>query len=217
MSEHGPHYRLNQMSVLVVDDNPTTLTQLGELLSPYYQVRIASNGRRALEMVESGNVPDIILLDIMMPGMDGYTFLRTLRNNPEHRDIPVIFVTAIDENQNEETGLALGAVDFLHKPVNPALLLARMKLYLTIMAERNALVREIEFLHQEIAKHVAENGELKAAGQEALSAIETALTARGHSDPVEDLESNTFPVPIALDSSGQGWKAHRHGGSPLPR
>ena len=91
-----PHAPAPQPTVLVVDDTPANLTVLGELLSQHYRVRVANSGHRALAAAASQPRPDIILLDIMMPGMDGYTVIQRLKADPALRDIPVIFVTAMD-------------------------------------------------------------------------------------------------------------------------
>jgi putative two-component system response regulator len=160
------------MTVLLVDDSLANLTIFGEVLQPYYNVRVANSGQRALEVVDTDPVPDMILLDVMMPHMDGYAVLQSLRDNPRHRDIPVIFVTAVDENENEEFGLALGAVDFISKPIKPALLLARVKTHLTIKTEHDVLVRQIEFLQEEIARYVAENKQLTRDNLDALKTME---------------------------------------------
>lgn len=172
MSIHLDAHGQPRMTVLLVDDSLANLTIFGEVLQPYYNVRVANSGQRALEVVDTDPVPDIILLDVMMPHMDGYAVLQSLRDNPKHRDIPVIFVTAVDENENEEFGLALGAVDFISKPIKPALLLARVKTHLTIKTEHDVLVRQIEFLHEEIARYVAENKQLTRDNLDALKTME---------------------------------------------
>ena len=92
-------------TVLVVDDTRENLTVIGQLLRPYYHVRVANSGRRALQVAHTQPVPDIILLDVMMPEMEGYEVLAALRAAPETREIPVIFVTALDAIADEERGL----------------------------------------------------------------------------------------------------------------
>ena len=98
-------------TILIVDDTPENLSVLGELLQPTYRVRAANSGKRALQIARSTPHPDLILLDVMMPGMDGHAVLQKLRSQAETRDIPVIFVTALDSTHDEETGLHEGDVD----------------------------------------------------------------------------------------------------------
>ena len=106
-------------TILIVDDEPTNLSILSTLLRPDYQVRAANSGESALRVAASEPRPDLLLLDVMMPGMDGYTVLGRLRENPATADIPVIFLTALADDSDEERGLQLGAVDFISKPIKP--------------------------------------------------------------------------------------------------
>lgn len=114
-------------TILIVDDTPENLSVLGELLQPTYRVRAANSGRRALQIAHSSPRPDLILLDVMMPEMDGYAVLNALRADPETRAIPVIFVTAMDSISDEERGLDCGAVDYITKPIRPSIVLARVR------------------------------------------------------------------------------------------
>lgn len=145
-----------RQTVLIVDDTPQNLTVLGELLQPLYRVRAANSGERALRAVES-QPPDLVLLDVMMPEMDGYEVLHRLRGNPSTKDIPVIFVTAMDSAENEEHGLALGAVDYITKPINPAITLARVRTHLELKQARDRLAGENEWLELEVARRMREN------------------------------------------------------------
>ena len=112
-------------TILVTDDAPEYLMLLGEILSPHYNVRIAGNGASAIELASNAPQPSLILLDVEMPGMDGYETLRRLREQATTRDIPVIFVTGNNDTNDELHGLELGAVDYITKPPRPAILLAR--------------------------------------------------------------------------------------------
>lgn len=102
-----------RQTVLVVDDTPQNITVLGELLQPHYTVRATNSGERALQAVRSQPQPDLVLLDVMMPGMDGYEVLRRLKADKATQNIPVVFVTALGDEVNEEHGLELGAVDYI--------------------------------------------------------------------------------------------------------
>lgn len=143
--------------MLVVDDTPENLTVLGGLLQTDYRVRVANSGRRALEIAAGEPRPDLILLDVMMPDMDGYAVLRGLRGDSVTRDIPVIFVTAMDADDDEERGLALGAVDYITKPVRPAIVLARVKAHMELKLARDALRNQNSWLESEIARRMRHN------------------------------------------------------------
>ena len=146
-----------QPNILIVDDVPENLSVLGELLQPTYRVRAANSGARALQIANSPPPPDLILLDVMMPGMDGYQVLRELRDNATTRDIPVIFVTAMDGTDDEEKGLDLGAVDYITKPIRPAIVLARVRAQLELKRARDILSDHNAYLEQEVARRMAEN------------------------------------------------------------
>jgi response regulator RpfG family c-di-GMP phosphodiesterase len=117
-------------TILVVDDTPENIDILQEILNPLYQVKAATNGLRALEIACGGAPPDLILLDIMMPGMDGYQVLQRLRKNAVAKFIPVLFVTTLIEMESEERGFQLGCQDYLTKPVSASLVRARVKTHL---------------------------------------------------------------------------------------
>jgi PAS domain S-box-containing protein len=125
--------------VLVVDDTPEILSLIHTLLRDTYQVKSANNGRKGLQIAQSHPQPDLILLDIMMPTMDGYEVCIQLKDDPKTRDIPVIFLTAKSEIENEERGFSLGAMDYVTKPIGPSVLLARVKTQIAAHAQRRSL------------------------------------------------------------------------------
>lgn len=127
-------------TLLVVDDVRENLSVIGGGLSPHYRVRAATSGVRALKAAATEPYPDLILLDVMMPEMDGYETLRALRQDPVTAGIPVIFVTAMDADADEEFGLGLGAVDYVTKPIRPAILLARVRSHLELKEARDRLL-----------------------------------------------------------------------------
>jgi len=143
-------------TILVVDDTPDNLTLMSALLKDLYKVKVAHNGERALRVAASETPPDLILLDIMMPGIDGYEVCRQLKGNPATRDIPVIFLTAKSEVEDERLGLELGAVDYITKPISPPLVLARIQTHLTLKASADFLKDQNEFLEQEVEKRTRE-------------------------------------------------------------
>jgi putative two-component system response regulator len=146
-----------QLTILIVDDTPENLTVLGELLQPSYRVLAANSGRRAIQLAGGNPRPDLILLDVMMPDMDGYAVLRQLRQSPQTQDIPIIFVTAMDNTEDEERGLELGAVDYITKPLRPGIVLARVRLHVELKKAREWLENENTILETEIAHRMSEN------------------------------------------------------------
>jgi diguanylate cyclase (GGDEF)-like protein len=118
--------------ILVVDDTPTNIQLLAEGLMADYRIKVATSGRAALEIVASHEMPDAILLDVMMPEMDGYEVCRQLKQDPKTAQIPVIFITAMNEMENEEHGLRLGAVDYIAKPFHLPIVRARLHNHLQI-------------------------------------------------------------------------------------
>lgn len=144
-------------TILIVDDTPENLLLLSELLQPHYQVRAASSGRRALQVATTNPIPDLILLDVMMPEMDGYAVLAHLQADPRTASIPVIFVTALDRTSDEERGLKLGAVDYISKPIKPMIVLARVKAHIELKAARDLLQNRNATLEAEVAKRMQEN------------------------------------------------------------
>lgn len=118
--------------VLIVDDNPENLTIIGELLQPHYAVRAATSGQRALALAAMTPPPDLILLDLMMPGMDGFEVLRRLRAQDSTAKIPVILLTALDDADSEARAFRLGADDYLNKPIRAPRLLARVRTHVAL-------------------------------------------------------------------------------------
>lgn len=146
----------SRATILVVDDTPDNLSLIGDLLRDQYKVKAATNGQRALSIACAQPQPDLILLDIMMPVMDGYQVCRTLKNDPATRDIPVIFLTAKASDEDEEVGLQLGAVDYITKPISPPILLARIHNHLLLKASADFLRSQNDFLESEIQKRTEE-------------------------------------------------------------
>lgn len=126
-------------TVLIVDDTSFNLTLMNGLLGDDYKVKVANDGEKALRIARTDSPPDLILLDIMMPGMDGYEVCRQLKSDPATRDIPVIFLTAKSESEDERAGLELGAVDYISKPVVPPVVLARIRTHLALKQAREQL------------------------------------------------------------------------------
>jgi CheY-like chemotaxis protein len=120
---------VHRPTVLIVDDTPDNITLLSTLLKDKYNTKVATNGATALQIVATSRV-DLVLLDIMMPEMDGFETCRRLKADPQSSEIPVVFLTAKSQPEDEELGRSVGAVDFLRKPVNPAQLFVRVAAHL---------------------------------------------------------------------------------------
>lgn len=143
--------------VLVVDDSPDNLSILTELLRPHYRVLAAITGESALCVANALPAPDLILLDVMMPGMDGYEVLQRLRASSATQHIPVIFLTALTDASDMERGLRLGAADYITKPFQPAVLMARVSVQLEAKQARDWLNDKNTLLEAEVAQRMLEN------------------------------------------------------------
>ena len=161
----------SQPIVMVVDDNPDNLNVVADLLSNEYSIRAIPSGYRAIEYLQQGALPDLILLDVMMPGMDGYQVLKQIKEIPTTRNIPIIFLTALDSTRDEEMGLEAGAVDYITKPIRPSILMARVKTHLELKEVRDRLGRLNENLEQEVARRMQENEQIKNVGIRALARL----------------------------------------------
>ena len=148
MSDHSLYSE--RQTILVVDDTPDNIALLSTLLKDRYKVRAANNGERALAIAAGQPRPDLILLDIMMPGMDGYEVCERLKIDPHTADIPVIFLTAKVQVEDEEFGLRLGAVDYITKPISPPIVLARVETHLTLKRARQFLQDRNAYLEAEV-------------------------------------------------------------------
>ncbi len=143
-------------TVLIVDDTPANLALLSEVLRDDYRTLVANSGERALQIAASTEPPDLILLDIMMPQMSGYEVCRRLKDNPATRAIPVIFVSALDEVDDETRGLDLGGVDYLSKPISPPIVKARVRTHLTLYQQQRQLQQAVRTLRRFFSPSVAD-------------------------------------------------------------
>jgi class 3 adenylate cyclase len=158
-------------TVLIVDDTPANLTLLSEILKSDHRTKVALSGEKALKLAFA-NPPDLILLDIMMPGMDGYEVCRKLKMNPATQGVPVIFVTAMNEIEDEAKGLECGAVDYLVKPISAAIVKARVKTHLLLHAQAKAMERMISALQSQAAELSEFNRTLEHRVSEGVSQVE---------------------------------------------
>jgi len=133
----------------VVDDTPDNLSLMAGLLKDFYTIKIANSGEKALKIAQSESKPALILLDVMMPNMDGYEVIGRLKADSATRDIPVIFLTAKTDIEDEAKGLELGAVDYIAKPISPPVVLARVKNHLILKAAKDAIESNRKILEDE--------------------------------------------------------------------
>jgi len=133
----------DKQTILVVDDTPENIDVLSGVLRPAYKVKAALNGEKALSIARGDPRPDMILLDIMMPGMDGYEVCRRLKADPLTAKVPVIFITAKSEVEDERRGFELGAVDYITKPISPPIVQARVRTHLALYDQNRELERKV--------------------------------------------------------------------------
>ena len=151
-----PLHLRSKPTVLIVDDTPENLTVMNGLLREHYRTKIANNGERALQIAADNPHPDLILLDIMMPGMDGYEVCRRLKRDPRLAAVPVIFLTAKAEVEDEQAGFNAGGVDYITKPISPAIVLARVSTHLKLKAASDFLKDKNAFLETEVQRRTRE-------------------------------------------------------------
>lgn len=151
-----PLHSRSKPTVLIVDDTPENLTVMNGLLREHYRTKIANNGERALQIAADNPHPDLILLDIMMPGMDGYEVCRRLKRDPRLAAVPVIFLTAKAEIKDEQAGFDVGGVDYITKPISPAIVLARVSTHLKLKAASDFLKDKNAFLETEVQRRTRE-------------------------------------------------------------
>jgi phosphoserine phosphatase RsbU/P len=141
---------LEKKTVLVVDDAPANIQVVNSILKDIYKVRVATDGAKALVLAKTEPPPDLILLDVIMPGMDGYEVCARLKADPATADIPVIFLTVQAESEDETHGFEVGAVDYIHKPFSPAVVKARVQTHLVLRGIRELLARQLDALRKEL-------------------------------------------------------------------
>jgi putative two-component system response regulator len=150
-------------TVLIVDDVPDNLMLMNELLQDRYEIKLANNGRNALRVAGQAPHPDLILLDVMMPEMDGYAVCRELQRNPLTAEIPVIFLTARNQAEDEVRGFEAGALDYISKPINPVTLQSRVSTHLQLKASREMLKDQNKHLAYLVRERTSELEQMQDA------------------------------------------------------
>jgi len=158
-------------TVLVVDSQPDDLLATSQLLTPHYRVRMAGSSERALALLGSESVPDLMLIDVAMPVLDGYTLCRRIKANAALRNVPIILMMPPGRPENVEFGLSLGAADFLPKPVLPALLLARVRTQLDVRAAAEFLHDKKACLDRALEERLHEIGSAQDSALLAIAAL----------------------------------------------
>jgi putative two-component system response regulator len=160
--------------ILCVDDEPVNLFILEDLLGGRYQLITAESGEQALDLLASGGQIDLILLDIVMPGMSGFDLCLRIKSNPTWQDVPVLFLSNLDAPDQEARGLSLGAADFIHKPFSPPVIEARVRNHLQLAAARRALKLRNEDLEAQVAERTRE---IVRRSEQALAAQSATISA----------------------------------------
>ncbi len=158
-------------TILIVDDTPDNISLLNGLLKETYKTKVANTGEKALKVVSMGSPPDLILLDIMMPEMDGYEVCQRLKESESTREIPVIFLTAKTQVEDEQKGFDLGAVDYIHKPISPPILLARVRTHLKLKEANDFLRDQNQILEDKVELRTKQIGQLQNVTMIAMGAM----------------------------------------------
>jgi putative two-component system response regulator len=161
--------------ILVADDEPINVKALVDLLRPFYSVVVAKDGAQALERMQSEQPPDLALFDVMMPNMSGLEACKRMKADPHTADVPVIFVTALDQPHDETVGFEMGAVDYIYKPISPPVVLARVRTHLALRRARSELERRNFSLEKAVAERTQE---LAAAQDVTIRALASLAEAR---------------------------------------
>ena len=188
----------NRPTILIVDDTPSNLDVLVEILRSDYRTEVAISGHAALAQISSGVVPDLILLDIMMPDLSGYDVCLRLKADPRTRAIPVIFVSAMSEVDDETRGLEVGGVDYVTKPISPPIVMARIKTHLAVARQASELERLVVTLEAQTAELSQLNRTLEQRVLDGASALERMSRLKRYFSPsvVDLMLSGTVEDPL---------------------
>jgi putative two-component system response regulator len=182
-------------TVLIVDDLLENLDLLETILSPWYRVQVATGGRLALRIAFSKTPPDLILLDVVMPEIDGHEVCRRLKQDARSWDIPILFVTSKSEKEDEVKGFELGAADYLIKPVSPAIVLARVKTHLALHDQRKGLADQVALRTSQL---MIQNMELAETRQEVIRQLGRAAEYRDNETGMHVIRMSRYVHLLAL-------------------
>jgi len=215
---------IRRATILAVDDVPDNLTILMDMLGQDYQMKVANSGARALKIMESGKMPDLILLDVMMPEMDGFEVCRRIKSNPATAEIPIIFLTTMGQSTDVTKGFSLGAADYVSKPADPAILKARMETHLKLqrniaelkrnrieLIEKNTVLQDNLRLREEverISRHDLRNPMAGIIGFTA-NLLSDDTVHQSHKDLLYDIEQSAYNVLNMVNLSLDLFKMER--------
>jgi len=185
-------------TILIVDDSPANVELLAEILKADFRTRVATSGEEGLQRAASGSPPDLILLDIMMPGLDGYDVCRRLKADASTRDIPVIFISTLDDPQDETRGLALGAADYVTRPVSPPIVRQRIRTQLSLAQKARELRQAVSQLEDQSRQLLALNQNLEARVVQGVEEVERLSRLKRYFSPavVELMLSTGIEDPL---------------------
>ncbi len=189
---------MEKVKILAVDDEMANLKLLKEILRIEYTLLLAKNGKEALQ--HAADLPDLILLDVMMPGMDGYEVCKRLKANEATQDIPVIFVTARNQVQDETTGFKVGAVDYITKPIRPAIVRARVKTHIELRRAKQQVENQNIILEKKV------NARTKELSESRLEIVHRLVFAAEYKDPETGSHIQRMSHYTALIAREYGWK-----------
>ncbi|WP_269533879.1 two-component system response regulator [Chitinimonas sp. BJYL2] len=167
----NPNETLEKPTILIVDDTPENIAVLSALLRDRYKTKVATSGVKALDIAASEPRPDLILLDVMMPELDGYETCQRLKANPQTADIPVIFLTARTQVEDEELGLQVGAVDYITKPISPPIVLARVRTHLSLRSAQQFLKDQNQYLEHLVSERTRQLAQMQDATILAMASL----------------------------------------------
>ncbi|MBF0448944.1 MAG: two-component system response regulator [Magnetococcales bacterium] len=200
----------HEATIFVVDDTEMNIDVLLETLGDRYDVSVALDGESALEDIPITR-PDLILLDVMMPGIDGYEVCERLKNDPLTREIPVIFITAKQESDDQTRGFQVGAVDYITKPFSPPVVQARVETHLNLMKARKQLARQNEILEQRVKERTLEldnkNQELEQTRLEIIRRLGRAAEYKDNETGLHVIRMSHYSRLLALKSGMSPDKA----------
>lgn len=183
---------IEKQLILIVDDTPDNIHLLAGILREEYEIKAAINGKKALQIASTDPKPDIILLDIMMPDLDGYEVCRLLKGDPKTSDIPIIFITAKDDVADEKLGFEVGAVDYITKPISPPIVTARVKNHLLLKKQQDQLKESVSLLEHE-AEILQQKAELGLQASGLAHDINNVLAIAMGVEIMPDLLPDNFP------------------------
>ncbi|MBW2466710.1 MAG: sigma 54-interacting transcriptional regulator, partial [Deltaproteobacteria bacterium] len=197
-----------QPRILIVDDDLSNIKILQHILEDSYRLIVATNGADALKLV-SRKTPDMILLDIIMPEMDGFEVCRRLKKNKKHKNIPVLFITSKSDVEDEALGLKVGAVDYITKPINPPVVLARIRNHMLLKKQHDQLKRSITLSEKQLVDYARDLTELHKAKKKQQVELDLLLEKEKYRRNLEAVFESVNDALITIDPELNITEANR--------